>query len=641
MKKTDLTQNLNNNRKNKMTGILRANPRGYAFITPDDGGDDFFVPKKSLNGAFHGDKVLFLRVSGTRDEALILNVVERNPSKLVGTLILNRRQAKVYPDDRRRPVACIPFNLLNGAKNGQKVVCEITRYFKGKLPSGKISEVLGEEGDLIAEELSIIRAYELRESFPCKAVSEAREVCVEKPVLKNRRDLRDRKIFTIDGADARDLDDGVSIEKTDGNYVLGVHIADVSHYVKPGSELDCEAYARGTSIYFPDRVLPMLPTELSNGICSLNEGEERYAVSCQMTFDKDGNRINYEIFESVICSRHKMTYPDVTEICEGNAALREKYSDIAQEIDLMKELCLSLEKKRENAGSVTLDLVDAHIYVDENGEIIIPPAQRTISQRIIEQFMIAANEAVAEFMKAHKLPCLYRIHERPSPEKARKFFTFLKYLGLKVSCNAEETAPRDFQKILKSAEDKPFYAIINKVMLRSMQKARYSGENKGHFGLASECYCHFTSPIRRYPDLFVHRSLKYALRGESAEAKNLFSPVLGKAGTDTSERERVAEEAERSVDDLYKLAYMSERLGEVFEAVVSGVTPDSVYCELDNSIEGVIPLEDLPADNYEFIEDRYLLKGRKRKFGIGDKLKVRVISCDLGRMKTIMQVADY
>lgn len=610
--------------------------RGYGFVTPQKGGD-LFVPKKSLNGACHGDEVLFAKKRGTFDEAVILKVIGRNPSPVVGTLAADRRTAAVYPDDRRRPVVHVPRNLLNGAKSGQKVVCAVTRYFKGGAPSGKIEEVLGEEGDLKAEELSVIRAFSLREEFPLKALEEAREAQKDKPVPYGRRDLRDKNIFTIDGADTRDVDDAVSIECSGGKYILGVHIADVGNYVKRGSALDEEAYERGTSVYFPDRVLPMLPKELSNGICSLNEGEDRYALSVFMTFGKDGERENYEIAESIIKSRRKTTYAEITAVLSGEKAAREKYADIAPDAELMEKLCLILERKRQAAGYVDLDLKEARIYLDEDGKIDIPVAIRTISERIIEQFMIAANETVAQYLAEKKLPCLYRVHESPSPEKADEFFAFLKTLGVSAP-HGEEIKPADYRNILTEAKEKPYYPVINKVMLRSMQKARYCGENKGHFGLASPCYCHFTSPIRRYPDLFVHRSLKLALHGENGLAVKLYSPLLESAGADLSEKERIADEAERDVDDLYKLTYMSERLGEEFGGIISGVTPDSVYCELDNAVEGVIPFEDLPADDYEFLPERFMLKGKKHKFCLGDKIRVKVTACDLGRMKPIMRI---
>ena len=642
MKRQNFTRRKFNNGKPKygqiLTGIVRANERGFAFITPDNGRSDFFVPRQSLNGAYHGDKVTFAHVKGTEDEAVIINILERNPSPVVGTLIFDRRSARVYPDDNRRPSLYIPRDCLYGATDGQKVVCEVTAYPKGRAPGGKVLEILGDEGDLYSEEISIIRAHELRDEFPEEVIKEAQKAQKSIPVLENRRDLRDKIIFTIDGEDTRDIDDAISLEAVGDNYVLGVHIADVSHYVKYRSHLDNEAYSRGTSVYFPDRVLPMLPKELSNGICSLNEGEDRLALSCEMTFDKSGKRLKYEIFESMIKSCHKMTYPDVTAICEGDTALRQKYAEIVTCIELMRDLCLKLEGRRKSAGSVDLDVKEAHIYVDDKGEIVIPTAERTISQRIIEQFMISANEAVAEFMQNKKLPCLYRIHEKPSPEKTADLFAFLRDLGLNAKGDCNNPEPMDFQRILNYAEDKPYAQVVSKIMLRSMQKARYSGENRGHFGLASECYCHFTSPIRRYPDLFVHRALKCALHGDADKARAMYAPLLESAGIDCSEKERIADQAERNVDDLYKLAYMSERLSEEFDGVISGVTPHAIYCELDNTVEGVIPIEDLPADSYEFIEGKFLLKGVKHRFRIGDKLRVQIAACDLGKMKVIMKV---
>lgn len=620
-----------------MTGVVRANERGFAFIAPDNGGKDFFAPKKNLNGAYHGDRVTFYHVKGTADEAVVVNIAERNPSPIIGTLVADRRSARVYPDDAKRPVVFIPRDLTGGARDGEKVACEILLYPKGRAPGGRVLEILGEEGDLMAEELSIIRSFGLAEEFSKEAEKEAQKAQNSIPEPQNRRDLRDKIIFTIDGDDTRDMDDAVSLERIGGRYVLGVHIADVSHYVKFGSRLDREAYGRGTSVYFPDRVLPMLPKELSNGICSLNEGEDRYTLTCEMSFDVDGTRTGFEIFESIINSRRKMTYGEVTAICDGDQNAREKYADIAESVDLMKELCLILEEKRAAAGCVDMDISEAHIYVD-GGKIVIPPAERTISQRIIEQFMISANEAVAEFMQKNRLPCLYRVHESPAPEKAADFFAFLRDLGVNVRADTENLKPRDYKNILDGTADKPYFNIVNKVMLRSMRKARYCGQNLKHFGLASECYCHFTSPIRRYPDLFVHRALKCALHGDKEKAAALYSGLLESAGTELSERERIADEAERRVDDLYKLAYMADKLGEEFDGIISSVTAHAVYCELENTVEGVIPLEDLPADSYEFVEGKFILKGKKHRFRIGDSLRVQIAACDLGRMKVIMKV---
>lgn len=644
MKKQNFTRRkFNNGRpryKDTQVGVVHANERGFAFITPDSGAD-FFVPRHSLNGAYHGDKVVFAHVIGTEDEAIIIKVAERNPSPIIGTLIFERRSARVFPDDMRRPSLYIPRDCLYGATNGQKVVCEVTSYPQGRSPGGRVLEILGDEGDLYSEEISIIRAHGLREEFPEEVINEAQKVQKTAHVLTNRRDLREKIIFTIDGEDTRDIDDAISIDVVDNNYVLGVHIADVSHYVKYRSYLDNEAYERGTSVYFPDRVLPMLPKELSNGICSLNEGEDRLTLTCEMTFDRSGNRLKYEIYESVIRSAHKMTYPNVTAMCEGNPDMREKYAKIAARVEFMKDLCLILEQKRKSEGSVDLDVKEAHIYVDEGGDIVIPQAERTISQRIIEQFMISANEAVAEFMQSKKLPCLYRIHENPTPEKTADLFAFLRDLGINAKGDSNNPEPMDFQKILNYAKDKPYASVVNKIMLRSMQKARYGGNNLGHFGLASKCYCHFTSPIRRYPDLFVHRALKCALHGDLDKARAMYTSITEKAGTDCSEKERIADQAERDVDDLYKLAYMSERLGEEFDGVISGVTSHGIYCELDNTVEGLIPLEDLPADSYEYVEGKFLLKGVKHRFRIGDKLRVQIAACDLGKMKVIMKVCTY
>ena len=587
---------------NGFTGIVQANERGFAFILPDDKTkypNDFFVPRSSLCGAFNGDKVLAVPVKGTKDEAKIVRITERCSKPVIGTY----ERGKVYPDDLRMPEVTIPTALKFNAKNGDKVVCEICTYRKSGLPSGKVTEVLGESGDFEVEELSIIRAHGLNEQFPQSVIDEADSASGEKIQLNARRDLREKLIFTIDGADTRDVDDAVSLEFKDGNYVLGVHIADVSHYVKYKSVIDEEAYARGTSVYFPDRVLPMLPQSLSNGACSLNEGEDRYALSCSMTFDKDGIRQSYEIFESIINSRHKMTYDDVTAICENNTEICKRYRDIENTVKNMKKLCLIMERKRAAAGEVNLDVREAKIHIDENGEIVIPDYKRGISERIIEQFMISANEAVAEFLQKKNAACLYRVHESPSPEKASTLISFLKDLGVNARCDAAAVTPKDFRNILKTVADKPYASVVNKVMLRSMQKARYAENNLGHFGLASGCYCHFTSPIRRYPDLFVHRSLKSILHGDT-KLMPVYVKNAQSAGIDCSERERIADEAERDVDDLYKTVYMSDRIGEIYDATVSGVTNFGVFCELENTIEGLIPIDVLPDDDYEFFAEK-------------------------------------
>lgn len=634
-------KNSKNKRDKTFTGTVQGSERGFAFILPDvDFGHDFFVPRRAVNGANHGDKVLAAHVHGTEDEAYIIKVLERANPRIVGTVSRDRRSCYVYPDNLKQPKVFIPLSSALGAKDGDKVVCEITAYPKGKAPGGEIIEILGEEGNLDIEELSIIRSYGLEEEFPEPVLDEARKVAAEKITLNGRKDFRDKLIITIDGEDTRDIDDGVSLERVNGDFVLGVHIADVSHYVKLNSVIDRDAYGRGTSVYFPDRVLPMLPKDLSNGACSLNEGEDRYAMSCVMTFTPDGERKSYKIYNSVINSKHRMTYAAVTAICEKDPHICAEYPDLCGVAEDMQTLCLALEKRRENRGSVNLDVKEAHIFVNSDGEIVIPSAERNIAQRIIEQFMISANEAVAEFLQKHGAPCLYRVHESPAEDKASSFFAFLRDLGIKARGDINDLKPKDFQSILFAAKDKPFYPVINKVMLRSMQKARYCEENLGHFGLASDCYCHFTSPIRRYPDLFVHRNLKEVLAGNAVNADKIYGKLAHDAGIDCSARERVADECERKVDDLYKLAYMNGKIGEEFDAVISGVTGFGIFCELDNTVEGLVPIEDLPRDEYEYFEDKYLLKGAKHSYRLGAKVKVKVADCDLGRLRVLFKLVD-
>lgn len=614
------------------TGTLRGNERGFAFITPDSGESDFFVPHRSINGAYDGDTVLAVHILGTKDEALVIRVLERGAKKVVGTLSKSRALSYIYPDNLRLPRIYVPNTLTLNAKNGDKVVCEITSYPSGKAPGGKVIEVLGESGDIECEELSIIREFGLEDEF-LPAVSEEAERVSKAPVISDgRRDLRGKIIFTIDGEDTRDIDDGVSLERNGEDFILGVHIADVSHYVKHNSRLDKSAYARGTSVYFPDRVLPMLPKALSNGACSLNEGEDRYALSCEIRFNKEGKRLSYDIFKSVIRSSHRTTYTEIALLCEKDPHICLKYRDLTEIVRDMADLCVALEKRRKTAGEVNLEVKEAHIYIDGEGEITIPTAERNIAHRMIEQFMISANEAVAEFLQENGAPCLYRVHEPPAPEKCEKFTDFLHDLGVNVKLDCDDPSPKDFRDILAKTVDLPAFSVINKIMLRTMQKARYSERNLKHFGLASECYCHFTSPIRRYPDLFVHRVIKCILDGKSFEK---YTQIAVAAGIDCSERERIADEAERKVDDLYKLAYMSERLGQTYDVVISGVTNFGIFCELDNAIEGLIRLEDLPDDYYEFFENKYLLKGRKHSYKLGDEIKIEVADCDLGTMKVL------
>ncbi len=623
--------------------VVQGNERGFAFLQPegDAYGHDFFVPKNMLCGALHKDRVLAIPNLNTDDQAQVIKILERGVKQVSGAFDCDKRAGYVTPDDLKfsSDVYIKPANF-GGARRGDKVVVQIIGYAYGKMPEGKVTEILGQDGDFAAEELSIIRSFSLCESFPESVERQAEEVSKKKISLDGRRDLRGLYTITIDGEDTRDIDDAISLETDGENYVLGVHIADVSEYVEFNSRLDKEAYRRGTSVYFPDMVLPMLPRALSNGACSLNEDEERYAMSCFITFDKRGNRTDYSLCESVIKSDRRMTYTAVNAILNGDDNARKAYPELVDVAQKMRQLRNLLHENRDKNGAVELDVQEAHITISDDGEIVIPEYSRGVAEDIIEQFMVAANEAVASYMEGHSLPCLYRIHEPPAPEKAEGLLSFLKDLGINHRLDTENVQPADFSAILEQTRDKPAYAVINKVMLRSMQKARYSEKNSGHFGLASERYCHFTSPIRRYPDLFVHRSLKAALRGNPQKAQSVYGAIAKDAAICASECERNADEAERSVDDLYKCAYMDGRIGEIYDGIISGVTSFGIFVQLKNTIEGVIRIENLPDDYYMFYEDKLLLKGNSHSFKIGEPLKIRVDACDFASRRVIFGLAE-
>ena len=626
-----------------VTGTISANERGFAFLVPDGKtGDmkDLFLPKHSLHGALDGDRVLAVKIRGTEDEAEVIKIIERGRTCVAGTFERAGGACYVIPDSAKfAPRIFVPASLAAEAKDGDKVVCMITAYPRGKAPNGKVTEILGRAGDFFAEELSIIRNYGLYEQFPEEAVREAERAARDKICPDGRRDLRGELTITIDGDDTRDIDDAISIKREGKNFLLGVHIADVGRYVKRGTALDEEAYRRGTSVYFPDRVLPMLPKALSNGICSLNEGEERYTLSCIMKISPEGERLNCEICESIIKSRHRTTYKEITALCEGDEKMREKYPDLTGMCDDMKELCQILSARRDRLGNIDLSVKEAHIYIDERGEIVIPDYERTISDKMIEQFMICANEAVAEEMQKRGVPFMFRVHEPPLAERVENFLSFLSDIGIGGKIDADDPQSSQFRAILKGVAGKPCEDAVNKVMLRTMQKARYFERNLGHFGIASECYCHFTSPIRRYPDLFIHRIIKGVLHGEEKKMREKYAAVAAEEAAHCSLCERNADSAERDVDSLYKIVYMSDRIGEEYDATVSGVTAFGVFAELDNTIEGLIRIEKLPGGSYEYIEDKFTLKG-ERTFRLGDRIKIRVDGCDWGNMRTEFSLAD-
>ena len=631
-------------------GKIVGNERGFAFLVPDDKEkypNDFFIPRKGLCGAYHEDEVLAELVYATsdgetRDEVRVVKILSRGFTQIVGTFRRDRRAGYLYPDDKRYfSEIYIPLSDCFQIKNGVKAVAKITSYPCGRSPGGEIVEVLGDEDDFFAEELSIIRSYNLREEFPERVEKEARAVSargITVEDLQNRRDFRDKLIVTIDGEDTRDIDDAISLEKVDGDYLLGVHIADVSHYVQPRSALDTEAFERGTSVYFPDRVLPMLPRPLSNGICSLNEGEDRLTLSCLMRIDANGKVKESEIVESVVRSAYKMTYTEVTKILDGDKETQDKYALVKDTVHLFAELTRILQAKRSKKGSIALDVKEAKILFDkETNEITIPDYERAFSYQIIEAFMVLANETVAEYMCGIETPFIYRVHEKPTEEKAVAFRAFAQTLGLTARFNATDVKPYDYQNLLNGAKDLPVYPVLNRVMLRSMQKARYSPQNAGHFGLASVCYCHFTSPIRRYPDLCIHRIIKEVLNGKYAEAVEKYADFVDAAAKRSSERERRAADAERDVDDLYKTMYMSERIGEQYPAVISGVTSFGLFAELPFAVEGFIPLESLRGV-FTYDADKFRLYNGKTSYTIGEEVFVEVTDVDFYRRRTELRL---
>ncbi len=612
-------------------GEFLGNERGFGFVTFGDGSPDLFIPRRATSGALHGDTVLAIRVEGrSGDEGEILAILQRGCKEVVGVYRRERQAGYLVPDDRRLTTEIyIPASKSRGAKHGAKAVARV-RSFEGITPVGEILEVLGKDGDFFTEELAIIRAHKLHEEFPPDVEAEGerqeRRPFTQKDLI-GREDLRRELVITVDGEDTRDIDDAISISKKGETYFLGVHIADVSHYVARGSRLDEEAFLRGTSVYFPDRVLPMLPRSLSNGICSLNEGEDRLTLSCFMTVDGRGRVIQKRIAPSVIRSRHRMTYTEVTKLAERDAETQKKYPDLVGFAAIAAELTQILKRAREARGGIALDVKEAKILYSD-GKISVPDFERTISHEMIEQFMVLANESVASLMTEKKVPFVYRIHEPPSEEKAQGLLSFLSETGVKANFNTEKVSPRDYAEILSRLEGSPLFPLVNRVMLRSMMKARYSPENVGHFGLASDCYCHFTSPIRRYPDLCIHRIIKEALTDLSGTKK--FEGFVEEASIRSSECERNAADAEREVDGLYLAAYMQEKIGEKYEATISGMNFYGLFAELDNTVEGFIPMETLPEDRYEFLEDRHILRGLKHSYMLGERVKVEVVGVDWG-----------
>ena len=625
------------------TGTFIGHARGFGFVTPDAGGEDIFIPASETMGAMQKDRVLYKVLhkaeKGKKADGVIVRILERGPQRIVGTFEAGSKGYGFVVADDKKIAKDIFISRENtkGAVTGHKVVVEITDYGEDRRnPEGKVIEILGHINDPGVDILSVIRRYELAVEFPEEVYAEIEHLGTEvaEADKKGREDLRDLLTITIDGADAKDLDDAVSLKRLgNGNFELGVHIADVSHYVRENTALDKEAYARGTSVYLVDRVIPMLPHKLSNGICSLNPHADRLALSCLMEVNGRGEVVSHRILESVINSDYRMTYTAVREILEDGApALLEQYAEILPMLEDMEELRQILGEKRRKRGSVNFDLPESKIILDENGKPIdIKPYEKSIATNMIEEFMLVCNETIAENSFWQEMPFMYRSHQEPDEDKLEKMEQFLRGFGYYLRKKDGEIHPRELQKVLQKAEETDEERIITRMVLRSMMQARYTAENGGHFGLAAKYYCHFTSPIRRYPDLEIHRMIKKMLHGELDEkASAYYRRKMPDWAKHCSKQERVAEDAERDTDALKKVEFMEEKVGQIYEGIISGVTNWGIYVELQNTIEGMVALSQMDDDYYEFDEKKMLVFGKrtKKSYRLGDKVVVSVAKVD-------------
>ncbi len=626
---------------NLIRGKLAGHAKGFAFVIPEEQGmDDIFIPPNEVKTALNGDIVL-ARVtsesSGQRREGTIVRIIERGVQQIVGTYSESKHFGFVIPDDKKIATDIfIPKGSTKGAIEGHKVVVKLTSYPEGrKNAEGEVIKILGHKNDPGVDILSVIHKHGLPLAFPENVLDQANNApdTIDEKEIANRRDLRNETIVTIDGADAKDLDDAVTVTILEnGHYKLGVHIADVSYYVIENSPIDVEAEERGTSVYLVDRVIPMIPHRLSNGICSLNPKVDRLTLSCEMEITSDGEVVSHEIFQSVIKTTERMTYADVNSILhDKDEELRDKYEGLVPMFERMEELAAILRKKRMTRGAIDFDFKESKVLVDEDGkpqDVIL--RERSVAEKLIEEFMLVANETVAEHFHWMQVPFIYRIHEDPKEEKLRRFFEFITNFGYIVKGTANSVHPRALQEIIEAVQGTPEEMVISTVMLRSMQQAKYYPESLGHFGLSTEFYTHFTSPIRRYPDLIVHRLIRtYLIEGDiSSATQEKWNSRLTEIAEHSSSMERRSVEAERETDELKKSEYMLDKIGEEYDGIISSVTNFGMFVELTNTIEGLVHVSYMTDDYYRYDERHFAMIGERtgKVFRIGDEITVRVVN---------------
>lgn len=630
------------------TGVFTSHPKGFGFVTIEGMDEDIFIPAEQVNGAMHMDTVQLVispTTGGKRREGTITKILSHGMNEVVGTYEDNKTFGFVVPDNPKiAKDIFIPKERSMGAVTGHKVIVAITDYGKdGKKPEGKVTEIIGHINDPGVDIMSLVKAYNIPVEFSPKIMRQVENVSneVSEADMAGRLDLRDWQMVTIDGEDAKDLDDAVSLTKEGDLYRLGVHIADVSNYVQEHSALDVEAEDRGTSVYLVDRVIPMLPHKLSNGICSLNAGENRLALSCIMMIDEKGKVVDHKIAETVIKVDRRMSYTSVKKIlADQDKAERAEYKELVPMFEMMEHVAAILRKKRMKRGSIDFDFPETKIILDKSGRPVdIKPYERNVATRMIEDFMLIANETVAQDYFWQEVPFVYRTHENPDEEKIKKLSTFINNFGYTLHIGSDEVHPKELQKLLSKIEGTEEEPLISRLTLRSMKQAKYTTECTGHFGLATNYYCHFTSPIRRYPDLQIHRIIKDCLRGRmNAKKAEHYEKILPEVAKHASEMERRADEAERETDKLKKVQYMKERLGQEFTGVISGVTSWGFYVELPNTIEGLVHVTALEGDYFQFSEETYELIGEHTNIHYKLGQTVTVVAVDVDE---VMRTIDF